>query len=190
MKYIVISDIHENFNNLFIALEFAKVNSIGNGFILGDLINPGIVHQLGRSLIKFDIIIGNNDGDIFMLYQSVLKFNNLNIHNLYYEQNIDGLSIFLTHLDKIGDLASKSGDYNAVFCGHNHRINNKLVNKCLLANPGELSGHMFGKPTFGIWDSIKNKFEIIEIINNWIDVKKFKRNNFIVKKSDFRNIKT
>ncbi len=178
MNILIISDIHENFHNLEIILTYAKNEGISRGFALGDLINPGIMHQLGRSKINFDIVLGNNDGDKFMLAASAGKYKNLHLEDLYEELEIDEKKIFITHYDKIGDLAAKSGDYQATFCGHNHVFNSVvLANGCLLANPGEVSGHMFGKPTFGVWDSITNRFKVIQIAGAWVDVKRFKRDN-------------
>jgi len=49
MQYIAFSGIHENFHNLQIALDYANKHSISAGFVLGDLINPGIMHKLGES---------------------------------------------------------------------------------------------------------------------------------------------
>lgn len=175
MQVLVISDIHDNFHNLQIALDYAAQNHMTHGFALGDLINPGILWNIGRSNMTWDVVLGNNDGDKFNLVNATKEFPNINLGDVYLEIERDNKKLFLTHYDKIGEIGAKSGDYDAVFCGHNHHFTMKHHGNTLLANPGELSGHMFGQSTFGIWDSQKNTFTGIKLHGNWIDVKKWKR---------------
>jgi predicted phosphodiesterase len=76
---------------------------------------------------------------------------------------IDGRKIFLTHYPMLAKPMAKSGDFDAVFCGHNHTFHKEKVNNCLLVNPGEISAHKSGKATFAIYDTTTNKAEIIEL---------------------------
>jgi len=171
MRYLVISDIHENFNNLYHCLEFAKAEDLENGFVLGDLINPGIVHRLGKSGIHFKIVLGNNDGDKVALTKAALEYK-LELYDFYWKGLVDGKKVVLVHYNELASPIAMSGVFTAVFCGHNHVFNLDLKhNKTLLFNPGELSGHMFGKATFGVWDSQKNEGEIYELVRGKVDVK-------------------
>ena len=82
------------------------------------------------------------------------------------EVGIDGKKAFLIHRHDFVKSLAKSGDFNAVFYGHNHiQYVEKLPNGCLLANPGEVSGHGTGKVSFMIWDTQKNEVETIHIKN-------------------------
>jgi predicted phosphodiesterase len=58
---------------------------------------------------------------------------------------------------------AKSGDFDVVFCGHNHTFHREKVNECLIVNPGEISAHKSGKATFAIYDTSTNEAEIIEL---------------------------
>lgn len=165
MKFIVIADIHENFHNLSLAIQYAADNGINNGLVLGDLINPGIMHHLGKSKINFKIVFGNNDGDIYNLTKIAHEYQSIALFGEYTFEAIDGNNIFLIHDDFLGQLAAKSQEFDFVFCGHNHKAEKKVLGRSILINPGELSGHMYGKSTFGVWDSESGKFTLILIKN-------------------------
>lgn len=179
MEYLVISDIHENFHNLQIILNFAIDQKISHGFALGDYNNPGIIWNIGRSGISFDAVLGNNDGEVFGIMNATKEFPNIRMNDIYVECEYDRKKIFVTHDNKIGELVAKSGEYDVVFCGHNHVFTAEIFErgekKTLLANPGEVSGHMFGISTFGIWNSERNIFTGMKLDGNWIDVKGWKR---------------
>jgi uncharacterized protein len=174
MKFLVLSDIHENFHNLLISIQYANKNNIVNGLVLGDLINPGILHHIGKSKINFTVILGNNDGDIYNLSKTSNEYPSINLFNKYSSQIIGNKKVFLIHDNFLAQLICKSQEFDFVFCGHNHKAIKKTFGKSILINPGELSGHMYGKSTFGIWDSESSKFTLISIKNSWINVKKYK----------------
>lgn len=180
MKFIVIADIHENFHNLSLAIQYATDNGIANGLVLGDLINPGIMHHLGKSKINFKIIFGNNDGDIYNLTKIAHEYQSVALFGEYTSEVIDGNNIFLIHDDFLGQLVAKSQEFDFVFCGHDHKAAKKVFGKSILINPGELSGHMYGKSTFGLWDSESGKFNLILIKNGWVDIKKYKHDSEFV----------
>lgn len=165
MKFIVIADIHENFHNLSLAIQYATDNGIANGLVLGDLVNPGIMHHLGKSKINFKIIFGNNDGDIYNLTKIAHEYQSIALFGEYTSEVIDGNNIFLIHDDFLGQLVAKSQEFDFVFCGHDHKAAKKVFGRSILINPGELSGHMYEKSTFGVWDSESGKFTLILIKN-------------------------
>jgi len=174
MKYLVLADIHENFHNLSLAMQYAFNNGIVNGLVLGDLINPGIMHHLGQSKINFTVVLGNNDGDVYNLSRVAYGYPSITLFDKYCFQNAGNKSIFLVHDSFLALLIAKSQEFNFVFCGHDHKAVKKLFGKSILINPGELSGHMYGKSTFGVWDSESGNFTLMSIKNGWIDIKKYK----------------
>jgi len=58
---------------------------------------------------------------------------------------------------------AKSGDYDAVFYGHNHIKNKERIADCLVLNPGEISAHKTGEATFAIYDTKTNDAEIFSL---------------------------
>lgn len=182
MKFLILSDIHENFHNLSLAIQYAVKNGITHGLVLGDLINPGIMHQLGKSKINFMVVLGNNDGDIYNLSKVASEYPSINLFGNYCFRKIGSKNIFLIHDNFIASLIAKSQEFDFVFCGHDHKSDKKIIGKSVLINPGELSGHKYGKSTFGLWNSESGNFVLKSIKGDWVDVKRYKNNpNFKVK---------
>ena len=61
MKIGIISDIHENFHNLILALNQLKEHGVEQIFCLGDLMNAGIAKILSIQDVPVFLIWGNND---------------------------------------------------------------------------------------------------------------------------------
>ncbi len=72
--------------------------------------------------------------------------------------------VFLAHFPILAENAAASGKYRAAFYGDNHQKKVEvLANGTLLANPGEIAGTRTGQPSFGIWNTADNSFEIIHL---------------------------
>lgn len=165
MKIAIISDIHENFHNLILALKHIKKFHVKKIIMLGDLINPAIAKVLVASEIPVFAIWGNNDGDkVAITKASLSKGSNLEMgFDTYDFLELGGRKLFLTHYPLLARSMAKSGDFDAVFYGHDHKKNLDRVGNCIIVNPGELSAHKTGKATFAIYDTDSNTAEIIEL---------------------------
>jgi uncharacterized protein len=60
MKLAIISDIHENFHNLVLALEEIEKRKCSQIICLGDLMNTGIAKVLAKAPIPVLCLWGNN----------------------------------------------------------------------------------------------------------------------------------
>lgn len=60
---------------------------------------------------------------------------------------------------------AKSGDYDAVFYGHDHIKNMEVVWDCLLLNPWEVSAHKTHTATYAVYDTDSNTAEIHALKN-------------------------
>ena len=79
MKIAVISDIHENFHNLILAINKMKELEVEFIICLGDLINAGIAKVLSIQDIPSYLIWGNNDGEKVEVLNAAFRGNsNLN----------------------------------------------------------------------------------------------------------------
>ncbi|MDD3711575.1 MAG: YfcE family phosphodiesterase [Patescibacteria group bacterium] len=166
MKIAIISDIHDNFHNLVLVLkEIKKREDLERIIFLGDFINNGIVKFLAGFYLPVDAIWGNNDGDKSAITKTSLSpQSNLKIaDNVYDFLELDGRKIFITHYPDLAKPMAKSGEFDAVFYGHNHNKNKDFVDNCLVVNPGEISGHKTNKISFAIYDTKANDADIIEI---------------------------
>ncbi len=168
MKIAIISDIHDNFNNLVAVLNKIKRNEeIEKVIFLGDFINNGIAKFLADFTIPVFAIWGNNDGDKVAITKTALDAkSNMEVSgNIYDFLEIDNKKIFLTHYPDLAKPMAKSGEYDAVFYGHNHIKNKDRIGDCLVINPGEISGHKKSKVTFAIYDTKTNDADFVEIDN-------------------------
>ena len=185
MKIAVISDIHDNAHNLVQVLELIYKSEVEKILFLGDFVGAAIANLLVSSELPVFAIWGNNDGDKALITKfSLGKKSNLEIgFDIFDTIEIDGRKLFLTHYPLIAKSMAKSGDFDAVFYGHNHLKNKEMIGNCLLLNPGEVGAYKTGKPTFAIYDTETNDAEIMEIpdsitTNTEESKKKFKEINY------------
>lgn len=167
MKIAIISDIHDNFHNIILALEEIKKRKVTQIIFLGDFINGGIAKILAESPIPVFAIWGNNDGDKTMITKTSLhEKSHLTVSdNIYDFLEFDDRKIFITHYPDLAKPMAKTGIYDAVFYGHNHLKNDDKIGNCLVVNPGEISAHKTGVATFAIYDTKKNNVDFIELKN-------------------------
>lgn len=165
MKIALISDIHENFHNLHVALDMIKKEKCNKIICLGDFINPGIVKILAHFEIPTHAIWGNNDGDkVAIMNIALSKDSHLTMSADSYDiVDIDGKHIFLTHNPLLAKPMAKSGDFDAVFYGHVHDTYREYIGKCLVLNPGEISAHITGTATLALYDTKTNTAEIVTL---------------------------
>ncbi|MDQ3807347.1 MAG: metallophosphoesterase family protein, partial [Thermoproteota archaeon] len=58
----------------------------------------------------------------------------------------------------------QSGKYNVVVYGHTHKVENKLVGKTIVINPGTANGWFFSyKATAAIFDTVSRKCDFIDL---------------------------
>lgn len=182
MKLAVLSDVHDNAHNLVLALEqINKMQDIKQIYFLGDFCGAAIANLFCSSTIPVYAIWGNNDGDKCLITKFAAKPDtNLEVgFDTYDVVEIDGKKLFLTHFPMLAKPMARSGDFDAVFYGHNHLKNKERIGDCLVLNPGEVGAYKTGKPSFAIYDTITNDAEIIDIVkgittNTELSKKKFK----------------
>jgi len=160
MKVAIISDIHDNLTNLEKFLDWANNNDIEELIMCGDLCAPATLKE---------ILAPNFQGKIHMIYGNVAdrdtekevaaKFPNVIHYGDLGEFSIDGKKVAIIHYPKEAKELAKSGKYDFVFYGHNHKPWIEEINNTFMANPGTLAG-MFYQATFATWDTTNNKLEL------------------------------
>ena len=165
MKIGVLSDIHENFHNLILALDELKRLHVDHIFCLGDLINEGVAKVLAISEVPVFMIWGNNDGEVIGVVKTAYREGSaLTVSgNTYDFVEVDGRSLFLTHYDDLARPMAQSGQYDAVFYGHTHLAEIATEGDCLIVNPGEISAQKTRKATIAVYDTTSNSAELIEL---------------------------
>lgn len=167
MKIAVISDTHDNIWNIDKALQLIKEAKCEAIIFCGDFCAPFSADRLTRSGLPIYAVFGNNDEDQgAIIKMSGEKFNFSPLAQEFSELEFSGRKIAFCHYPKLARLLAETGDYDAVFYGHDHLKNVETVGKTLLCNPGAVCGIVNFEPgpaTFAIYETETNKAELVEL---------------------------
>jgi len=153
MKLGILSDVHDRIDHLDHAL--SRLNEVDAQRLLfcGDLCAPFIVPQLAKGFDgPIDVVLGNNDGDPFLIAQQAGQFEHLSVHGPFADLTIDGRRVFLVHYPELAYPIAASGWYDLVCFGHNHTAEVDQNGATVLVNPGETMGR-FGRVTVAAYDT-------------------------------------
>ena len=161
MRVAVLSDIHDNIWRLEDVLR--RVKDAEALIFCGDFCAPFTLEQIASG---FDgpvhVVWGNNDGDKWLLTKNANAAGSVTLHGELAEIELGGKRIAVNHYPQIARQLARSGDYNAVFYGHDHMASAENVEGILLVNPGEVMGR-FGKTTFALYHTESGSGEILEV---------------------------
>lgn len=162
MKIAILSDSHENKENLKQALETVTRLKIERLLFCGDLCGPFMIKQFGENFSgPIDMVFGNNDGDRFRMAMNAAAIPHITLHGEYAALEIDGKRIGMTHYPFYADAMAKSGDYDLVCFGHDHEVRINHYGNCIAVNPGLTYEHYLEKPpTFAIYDTSDHRVTI------------------------------
>ena len=140
MQIGIISDTHNNTENLQAALQIFKQKAIRTIFHCGDVSRV----EVAPLLEGFRVIYLAGNGDLLWgeIRRSLLELNPESFGGLVFSGEIDGVKIAAAHghVDGVVNGLARSGEYDYVFCGHSHRHKDVQVGKTRLINPGALGG--------------------------------------------------
>lgn len=160
MKIAIIADSHDNLATLKIALNWIKKEKIKAIIHCGDVskenfLKEALVDYPGRIFL----CRGNCDIDSFDSVPKIKVFEEIG------EIKLAGKKIAFCHFPKPAEELAKSGKYDVVFYGHNHKPWLKNIGKTKLANPGNLAG-VYYKATLAVYNTKTNKLDlkILEIL--------------------------
>lgn len=159
MKIAIISDSHDNLNNLKICLSLIKKEGVGKIICCGDVC----------SLETLKFISTNFLGEIFLVagnaetYQEkeLKGIKNISYHGLLGYTKIDNLNIGFCHkptqLKELQEKAKIKLDF--IFYGHTHKPWLKKELDTFLANPGNVAG-IFYQATFALLNTDTKNLEL------------------------------
>ncbi|MCX7792828.1 MAG: metallophosphoesterase [Thermodesulfovibrionales bacterium] len=159
MKIAVISDSHDNLDNLRKAVEIINSSGAVHVFHAGDFTSPFTIRALKELKCPLTGVFGNNDGDRLLLSE---KFNG-RIYTQPYTTTFNGKKIVLMHEPVFIEALRDSGHFDIIIYGHTHEADIRQEKGVIIINPGELAGWLYGKPSFAIFDLETMKGEIINI---------------------------
>ena len=160
MKIGIISDSHENLVYIKKAVSIFNSRKVSRVLHAGDIISPITYSEFSKLKCSMTAVFGNNDGEKFYL---IKKFEGLaEFHSDLYTETIDGKKVIMFHKPNFLEEVVGSGKYDLIIYGHTHKIDIREGSPCVI-NPGEACGMITGKATIAIYDTEKNKPELISL---------------------------
>jgi uncharacterized protein len=110
-------------------------------------------------------VFGNNDGDRVLLEKKSASLPSLKIAGTFARINAGGTRIALLHGNDRELLETIAGcsSLDLLVYGHTHRPEVRQQGSLLIVNPGEVYGHLTGRSTVALVDTVKRSAEIVEI---------------------------
>jgi putative phosphoesterase len=161
MKIGILSDTHDNIDNIKKAANIFSSLNIELMIHLGDFVAPFTAQYFSDINIKFIGIFGNNDGEKFGLKKA---FSNIgDIYSPPYELLLEEKNFLLLHDPITLDAYIKSQKYDYILYGHLHKKDKRTIGKTAIFNPGEVCGIVSGVASIGYIDTKKDIMEIIDL---------------------------
>jgi len=160
MKIGIISDTHDNKENLKKTLSFLKKEGIKILIHCGDVATEETLEYIlenfeGRVLLS----LGNVDKDHQLEEKIREKKKNLEIFSDFGEIKLGNKKLAFCHFPEKGEELANTGKYQIVFFGHLHYPKEKKIKNTKLINPGNLA-NLYFKATFLIYDLENDKLEL------------------------------
>jgi len=163
MKIGIISDTHDNIDNILKAVMEFNNRQVDIVLHAGDFVSPIAVESFAG--IKLVGILGNNDTDIPGLTSAFDKIHGEPKGEIY-EGEYDGVKLVIYHgtISSKRDFLIKSGKYDLVIYGHTHRKTTDTIGRTVVVNPGTAKGWIFGfNATIAICDTSTRNIEFVNL---------------------------
>src|SRR5919198_2014609 len=123
MKIGIISDTHDDIENVQKAIEIFNAEKVDYVIHAGDYIFPGIVMAFKELNAKLLGVLGNNDGERIHLLKNFLDIGG-ELKGEIGEIELDGLSFGIYHGtdEEVKERLVNSRKYDIIISGHTHRI--------------------------------------------------------------------
>lgn len=170
-KVAIISDIHNNEVNLKKVLDYCARENIQTIICCGDLASQETLHFALKNFAgTFYYAFGNMDDDYLREFEHVSEYQNAKLFTKFGETELAGKKIAFVHYPNVAKELCETGKYDFVFYGHTHKpwSSEALAKetlgqkKCTMLNPGNVAGEFY-PPTFAVWNTENDKFELIRI---------------------------
>lgn len=139
MKIGIISDTHDNIQNLEKSMRLFRNEHVSFVIHAGDITSPEAIESFrGVRLVG---VLGNNDLNIAGLTGAFETIGG-QLKGEFAEIEQDDLILAVYHGTNRNKRESliQSGKYDVVISGHTHKIQNKKIGKTMVINPGTANG--------------------------------------------------
>jgi putative phosphoesterase len=162
MRIGIISDSHDDRQNLETALGILEAEEVTRVLHCGDLCGPAIVELLS----KFDVWIARGNMDRHPeLEQTVMETIGRGRLAESHHLTLDGHQVAMTHGHEEGKLRRliSAGEHGYVLYGHTHRRSDRRVGPTRVVNPGALGGMRWQQRSFCILDLESGELTFIKV---------------------------
>ncbi len=134
MKIGIISDTHDDVENVQSAIEIFNTEKVTHVIHAGDYIFPGIVLEFKKLDAILIGVLGNNDGERVHLLKNFLSIGG-ELKGELGEVELDGVIFGIYHGtdEQIKNKLVDSGKYDVIVTGHTHRIEMPYVHSTMHA---------------------------------------------------------
>ena len=154
MKIGVVSDTHNNLNNIEIIINLFNDINVPIVIHTGDISNANTLEKFSKLNSELIGVYGNNDRNESGL-EEVAQKNNFQFQEPPRRLSLLDREIVIFHEpDNIDKFLLENQLINVVLYGHTHRYENNTKNGVLYFNPGESAGMQKGSNAVGILDLI------------------------------------
>ncbi|OQX95741.1 hypothetical protein B6I21_03860 [candidate division KSB1 bacterium 4572_119] len=154
------ADSHDNLPAIRAAVERFNEEKVDLVIHAGDLVAPFTFKEMNKLNCPFEIVLGNNDGEVLGLFK-VFKGK---VHQPPFHLKIKNKSILVLHDPGILPEVLDKSSYDLIIYGHDHIASYKiLADGTKILNPGECGGWLYGKRTIAIYNLENEKIGIIEL---------------------------
>lgn len=162
MKIGIISDTHDNLDNLEVALNILATEGVTNILHCGDVCGADVVQRLA----SFEVWIaqGNMDRGIRLAWtvEETLGRGRL---AWFHKPTLGGYPAVVIHGDNEEVLSNliTSGEHAYVFHGHTHRRRDQTIGRTRVINPGALGGMRYQTRSFCILDLETGEARFVQV---------------------------
>ncbi|MFC1742162.1 metallophosphoesterase [Nanoarchaeota archaeon] len=158
MRIGLISDTHDNVENIIKAVKKFSELSVDFVIHLGDVVAPATLKYFKG--LKMKLVLGNCDCDKAK-FESLCGEYGFDYLGAFSELEVDGKKIYLMHHDPDRFAKEKIGHYDYIFHGHTHRKRDEVVKGTRIVNPGAHYYHTEG--TVAVVDVPSGSVEFFEV---------------------------
>ena len=156
MKIGIISDTHDDIDNVQNAIEIFREEKVEWIIHAGDFIFPGVIDEFKKLKDELPLssiigVLGNNDGEKLILLKKFMELGG-KLEGEFVDIVIDGLRFGIYHgtNENLREAAIKSGIYDVFIHGHTHKRREEKIGQTLVLNPG--TAHKKVKSASGLFE--------------------------------------
>lgn len=156
----ILSDSHDNMPAIRAAVKLFNERPVDLVIHAGDLVAPFTAREIKKLNCPYQIILGNNDGEILGLYR---VFEGHVFHPPH-QFKVNDKKVLVLHDPILLEALKETKAFDLIIYGHDHHATvTESPEGQLIVNPGECGGWLTGKSTVAIWRLTDNKVELIEL---------------------------